>query len=75
MRTLPVPQAPGIAGRRMTPAELGGLIVQANTIDRLIRRICRDLAQGVRVLLAAINNSTRGTGQKHLPAPAFRKDA
>jgi hypothetical protein len=75
MRTLPIPQAPGIAGRRMTPAELGGLIVQANTVDRLARRIGHDLAQGVRVLLTAIDESTRGPDAKHLPSPALRKDA
>ena len=75
MRTLPIPQAPGIAGRRMTPAELGGLIVQANTVDRLTRRIGRDLGQGVRVLLTAIDDATRGPGVKSLPSPVLRKDA
>lgn len=75
MRTLPVPQAPGIAGRRLTPAELDSLIVEANTVDRLARRIGRDLAQGVRILLTAMDESTRGPGTKYLSSRARRKAA
>jgi hypothetical protein len=66
MRTLPIPQAPGIAGRPLSPAEIAGIVNQARSVDRLARRVGRDIAQGVRILLAsmALGHTTRGAGER-----------
>jgi hypothetical protein len=53
MRTLFAPQAPGIAGRQLSPAEISGIMDQAQKVDRLVRRIGRDVAQGIRLMLAS----------------------
>jgi hypothetical protein len=47
------PQAPGIAGRPLSPAEITGILDQARAIDRFVRRIARDVALGVRLMLAS----------------------
>jgi hypothetical protein len=47
------PQAPGIAGRPLSPAEIAGIVEQARAIDRFVRRIARDVALGVRLMLAS----------------------
>ncbi len=54
MSTLHIPQAPGIAGRGLSPAEVAGVLAAAGQVDRLARRISRDTTDGVRVLLASI---------------------
>ena len=35
------PQAPGVAGRALSPAEIAGILDQARSIDRFVRRIAR----------------------------------
>lgn len=48
-----VPQAPGIAGRALSRAEIDAVLAQARYVDGLTRRIKRDLTQGIRLMLAA----------------------
>ena len=47
------PQAPGIAGRALSRAEIDAILAQARYVDGLARRIMRDLGQGIRLMLAA----------------------
>lgn len=47
-----VPQAPGIAGRALSRAEIDAIVAQARFVDGLTRRIKRDLTQGIRLMLA-----------------------
>ena len=47
------PQAPGAAGRALSPTEIAAILEQARIVDGLIRRITQDVALGVRLMLEA----------------------
>ena len=54
MRTRFAPQAPGIAARPLSPAEIAGIMDEAQKVDRLVRRIGRNVRQGIRLMLASV---------------------
>jgi hypothetical protein len=47
------PQAPGVAGRPLSPPEIAGTLDRARMVDRFFRRIARDVALGVRLMLTS----------------------
>ena len=53
MPAFTAPQAPGIAGRALSPAEFAAILAQARFVDGLMRRIGRDVSLGVRLMLEA----------------------
>lgn len=60
MPTLIAPQAPGIAGRALSPAEIAAIAAQARFIDGLVRRITRDVTLGIRLMLEAYAVNRQG---------------
>lgn len=47
------PQAPGLAGRPLSRAEIAAIHAQAGIVDQFFDRISRDLALGIRLMLQA----------------------
>ena len=47
------PQAPCIAGRALSRAEIDAILAHARYVNGLARRITCDLSQGIRLMLAA----------------------